>query len=69
MFTDKFTEVYEKCFPLKSYKFGYKTRKPWLTEGLKNSIDRKNNFQGSHTGQHKKFPEFSLRYLKIPELL
>ena len=58
MFTDKFTEVYEKCFPLKSYKFGYKTRKPWLTEGLKNSIDRKNKLyfrkQKTHNPEHER---------------
>ena len=58
MFTDKFTEVYEKCFPLKSYKFGYKTRKPWLTEGLKNSTDRKNKLyfrkQKTHNPEHER---------------
>ena len=42
----KFHEIYSKlynmAFPLKNIKIGYKTRKPWLTEELKNGIKYKN---------------------------
>ena len=34
--------IYEKSFPLKTFKVGYLNRKPWLTTGLKNSIKVKN---------------------------
>ena len=37
-----FVNLYNKHFPLKKIKIGYKTRKPWLTSGLKNSINTKN---------------------------
>ena len=30
------------CFPLQKIKLGYKTRKPWLTQELKNMIKIKN---------------------------
>jgi exonuclease III len=34
---------YNKSFPLTRLKVNYKNRKPWLTEGLKKCIKRKNN--------------------------
>ena len=42
VFSDTITELFDTCFPLRTVKHGYKTRKPWLTEGLKKSIKRKN---------------------------
>ena len=42
MFSNSITELFDTCFPLRTVKRGYKTRKPWLTEGLKKSIQRKN---------------------------
>ena len=42
VFHDKFIECYEKCFPLKKVKSGYRTRKRWLTDGLNSSISTKN---------------------------
>ena len=42
MFHNHFLQVYDKSFPLKTFKNNYKNRKIWLTEGLKNSIKRKN---------------------------
>ena len=42
MFFNDYVKIYDKSFPLKSFKQGYKTRKPWLTEGLKTSIEKKN---------------------------
>ena len=42
LFHKKFCKVYNECFPLKSFEVKYKTRKPWLTPGLKVSIKKKN---------------------------
>ena len=42
VFSNSITELFDTCFPLRTVKRGYKTRKPWLTEGLKKSIHRKN---------------------------
>ena len=41
-FHSYFVKLYNKFFPLKKVKIGYKTRKPWLTVGVKNSINTKN---------------------------
>ena len=38
MFSDCYRDAYDKCFPFRTIKCGYKTRKPWLSEGLKRSI-------------------------------
>ena len=35
-------ELYDICFPFKTFKYGYKTRKPWLTDGMKDKIKIKN---------------------------
>ena len=37
-----FIDIYNDAFPLKAFKKGYKTRKAWLSEGMKRSIKRKN---------------------------
>ena len=42
MFSDCYRDTYDKCFPLRTIKCGYRTRKPWLSEGLKRSIQTKN---------------------------
>ena len=42
IFYSYFLNTYENCFPVKKYKIGYKNRKPWLTQGLKNAIMNKN---------------------------
>ena len=36
------TTAHDVCFPLRKIKIGYRTRKPWLTESVKNSIRVKN---------------------------
>ena len=38
MFYNEFCDVYNTCFPVKVFKQGYRTRKPWLSEGMKKSI-------------------------------
>lgn len=42
LFFSEFSNLYHKSFPLKAIKPGYLNKKPWLSEGLKNSIKRKN---------------------------
>ena len=42
LFFNKFTKVYDDCFPIKMVKSGYKTRKPWLCDSLKKAIKKKN---------------------------
>ena len=43
MFYNEFCDVYNTCFPVKVFKQGYRTRKPWLSEGMKKSIKVKNS--------------------------
>ena len=42
MFLTKFNDLYNSSFPIKTIKSKYNNRKPWLTDGLKNSIQKKN---------------------------
>ena len=39
-FYNEFSEVYNTCFPVKIRKRGYRTRKPWLSAGMKTSITK-----------------------------
>ena len=41
-FITDYMEIYNSCFPLKTFKPGYKTRKTWLSENLKKAIKIKN---------------------------
>jgi hypothetical protein len=41
-FYETFTQCFDRCFPLKQIKIGYSNRLPWLSEGLKMAIKRKN---------------------------
>ena len=42
-FLKKYTDIYNRCFPLKKVKAkGYTLYKPWLTKALLNSIKKKN---------------------------
>ena len=41
-FSNDFINWYNICFPLRTFKHGYKSRKPWLSEGLRVSLARKN---------------------------
>ena len=43
VFHAKYITLYNSCFPHITIKKGYKTRKSWLTDGLKKSINHKNN--------------------------
>ena len=41
LFQSHFTNCHEEAFPIVKMKFGYKTRKDWLSAGLKKSIKMK----------------------------
>ena len=55
IFHTRFSLLYNRYFPLKKVKLGYKTNKPWLTKAMKNSIRTKNKLY--------------IRYLKHPSFL
>ena len=42
MYHKQYLNVYEAWFPIKTVKSNYRTRKPWLTTAIKNSIRHKN---------------------------
>ena len=33
-FHNEFFDVYNTCFPVKVFKWGYRNRKPWLSDGM-----------------------------------
>ena len=41
-FHNKYTRLFNDCFPIKRIKKGYKNRKPWLSDSLKKRIKVKN---------------------------
>ena len=47
-------DTYNDCFPLRTVKSSYKTRKPWLSEGLKSQSREKNKLH--HRKQKTKKP-------------
>lgn len=55
-----FMNKYDECFPLRTVKCGYKTRKSWLTQGLQNSIKTKNKLY--HLKQKTHNLDDELRY-------
>ena len=56
-FSEVFNRIFEQCFPLRTFKCGYRTRKPWLSDGLKISIAIKNKLyfrkQKSKNDEHE----------------
>ena len=61
-FYNDISRIYNTCFPLRSYKPGYKTRKSWLTEGLRQSIKLKNKMY--RKSLKSKNPELESNYKK-----
>ena len=59
LFHEKFSCIYDECFPLRYVKIGYRDRKPWLTDGLKLSIKRKNKL----FRKKNKNPDFEAEYI------
>ena len=49
---DDYIKMYNSCFPVKTIKVGYKTKKSWLSEELKKAIKIKSLMcdQGSDRG-------------------
>ena len=43
MFFKKISTVYEASFPLRKYETSYKNSEPWITEGIKIAIKKKND--------------------------
>ena len=60
MFYNDFNDAYDTCFPMKTYKYGYRTRKPWLSEGMKQSIKIKNKLY--RKSKKSANPEHELQY-------
>ena len=48
MFINDYMKIYNSSFPIKSFKQGYKTRKGWLSDNLKNAIKIKNRLYRKH---------------------
>ena len=75
LFYDQFGEKYEKHFPEKVRKLGYKNKKPWLTEGLKTAIKKKNKlyiksvkeFSPQSLSDYKVYKSHLNRLLKLAE--
>ena len=42
LFFKKLSVMYNMCFPVKEFTTCYKNQKPWLTDGIKNAIKKKN---------------------------
>ena len=54
LFMNDFIDMYDSNFPIKHIKFGYKTRKSWLSEGLKKAITIKNRlFRRARKSQNR----------------
>ena len=43
LFHKKISTIYDNSFPMKKIKIKYKNKLPWLSDGLKTSIKKKNN--------------------------
>jgi len=66
-FFNRFSRIYNECFPIKSIKAGYKTRKPWLSDALKKAIKKKNKLYKRKN--KSKNPEHEAYYKKYRNCL
>jgi hypothetical protein len=70
-FHSKILELYNDSFPFRKIKIGYKTKYPWLSNGLKSSIRRKNKlyyiFKKYHTTENEK--RYKLYRNKLTQLI
>ena len=62
-----YTDLYNSCFPLKEIKSGYKTKKPWLSEGMKKQIKIKNRLYRRYKKTHN--PEHEVLYKRFKNKL
>ena len=74
-FHEELREIYDACFPFKTFKEGYNTRKPWLSDELKEQIKIKNRLyklwkksgNPEHESIYKRFRNKVNRSLKSAE--
>ena len=66
-FHDIMTKLYNECFPLKEFKLGYLTRKPWLSEGMKRQIKIKNRLYRRYLRSDN--PEHHMIYKRFRNVL
>ena len=74
-FHEIYSDLYSQCFPMKVFKLGYLTRKPWLTEGMKRQIKIKNRLyrrylrtgDDIHHSIYKRFRNMLTDKLRIAE--
>ena len=69
-FHNDFRHIYDSCFPIRVFKPGYKSRKPWLSEGIKSAIKKKNNLyrrqkKTKNTEHEKTYKKYRNRLNKI----
>ena len=63
-FQSIFCKTYEDCFPLTTTKLGYRTRMPWHTVALKNSIETKNKLSVKYIKHNTTFNESAYKGYK-----
>ena len=70
-FYSKFNEIYNECFPIVTLKSKYKTRKLWLTDGLKCSIKIKNKLyiKSKRNPSNQNIDEYKVYKNKLNRLL
>ena len=61
VFLKDFQHHYSKAIPIKTFSSAYKLRKPWLTEGLLNSIKRKNKLYQKRNKNKLKYTSYRNR--------
>ena len=66
-FNDIMSKMYNECFPIREFKLGYLTRKPWLSEGMKRQIKIKNRLYRRHLRSHD--PVYHTIYKRFRNIL
>ena len=59
--------IYDTCFPVKTFKQGYRTRKPWLSEEMKRAIKLKNKLY--RKSKKSDNPEHEIHYKRFKNSL
>ena len=67
--------IYEKSFPVKEFRSSYKNKKPWLTDGMRSTIKKKNElwlkytkFRSSYLGiQYNEYKRITQRIIRTAE--
>ena len=56
-FHEKFTQAFQTCFPLRKVKTGYCNKLPWITPGLKKSIQKKHSLYAKYLKNSSRYNE------------